>query len=535
MSTVHTPTADTMRGPRERRRAGSLLGLAIGDALGAAVEFRQRGSFELVTGFRGGGSHGLAPGQWTDDTSMALALADSLALVGWDVEDQGRRYLAWWREGKYSVNGTCFDIGTITRAALARIERGAAARDNGDDADGASGNGSIMRLAPVPIYFLDLFPGRVGLLASYARQSSAPTHRSPKCLSACRYLAVVLAALMAGCKREDVLSPDWPVLRELDELEPLHPAILEVARGSYRRKPPSSIKGSGYVVESLEAALWAFHDASTFRDAVLAAVNLGQDADTTGAICGQLAGAYFGSDGIPEEWVAGVAQREWLEDAVGRLSRSPALRTETAAHAEPSYDIGRSIVQRTPAARALADATADAPTQRCYWVIPGRFLAGAYPGKQDRALHVAGLTSLWSAGVRTFVSLMEEHERNQAGEAFAEYDPAIRELAARDGEAARFERFPIVDVRIPSRAFMVATLDCIDAELAADRGVYVHCLGGIGRTGTVVGCWLRRHGLASRDEVASVIARLRQKDLQRASRQSPETSAQFQFVRDWTE
>jgi ADP-ribosyl-[dinitrogen reductase] hydrolase len=315
--------------PRDQRRRGSLLGLALGDALGAPVEFRPRGSFHLVTGFRDGGPHGLAAGQWTDDTSMALALADSIALAGWDVEDQARRYLAWWYEGKYSVNGGCFDIGHITRSALARIARGAPAHDNGDESDHASGNGSIMRLAPVPLHFLDLFPDDLRLLASYAEQSSALTHRSPKCLSACRYLAVVVAALMAGCKREDVLSAEWPVLGELNAIKPLDATILEVARGSYRRKPPAEIRGSGYVVDSLEAALWAFHDAPTFRDAVLAAVNLGDDADTTGAICGQLAGAYFGADGIPTEWLGGLAKREWLEDAVQRLCRRSAVAAQS--------------------------------------------------------------------------------------------------------------------------------------------------------------------------------------------------------------
>jgi ADP-ribosyl-[dinitrogen reductase] hydrolase len=251
------------------------------------------------------------------------------------------RYLAWWREGKYSVNGTCFDIGNITRLALARIAYGALAHDNGDDSDHASGNGSIMRLAPVPMHFLDLFPGDLRLLASYAEQSSAVTHGSPKCLSACRYLAVVLAALMAGHKREEVLSPEWPVLADLNAIGPLHPMILDVARGSYRRKLLSEIRGSAYVVDSLEAALWAFHDAPTFRDAVFAAVNLGDDADTTGAICGQLAGAYFGADGIPAEWLAGLAKREWIEDAIQRLGRPSALPLPTREHSEPSYDIDR--------------------------------------------------------------------------------------------------------------------------------------------------------------------------------------------------
>jgi ADP-ribosyl-[dinitrogen reductase] hydrolase len=182
----------------------------------------------------------------------------------------------------------------------------------------------------VAIHYLDLFPGAVAQLGDHAASSSCTTHRSPKCLSACRYLAVVLAALMSGHDREEVLSADWPILTELQENAPLDPAILEVARGSYRQKQPPQIRGSGYVVHSLEAALWAFHKAPTFREAVLAAVNLGDDADTTGAICGQLAGAYFGVDGIPREWLDGLAKRDWIEDAVQRLGRPDAPREPSA-------------------------------------------------------------------------------------------------------------------------------------------------------------------------------------------------------------
>jgi ADP-ribosyl-[dinitrogen reductase] hydrolase len=304
----------------EQRRAGALLGLAIGDALGAAVEFKAPGSFEPVTGFRAGGPHGLAPGEWTDDTSMALALADSLASVGWDLDDQARRYVAWWRTGEYSVTGKCFDIGIATREALADFAGGTAADSSGSDADRASGNGSIMRLAPVPMRYLDLLHSDPQRLAELAEQSSYPTHRSAKCLSACRYMAVLLAALMDGQPREQVLAADWPLLRALHAHKPLEPAILDVAQGSYRRKHPPAIKGSGYVVQSLEAALWAFHAATSFEDAVLAAVNLGDDADTTGALCGQLAGAYFGRDGIPPAWLSALAQRSLLDTAIARLT-----------------------------------------------------------------------------------------------------------------------------------------------------------------------------------------------------------------------
>src|SRR5262245_20086045 len=303
---------------RDRQR-GMLLGLAIGDALGAAVEFAVPETFEPVTGYRGGGPHGLEPGEWTDDTSMALALADSIADVGWELNDQAERYLTWWRTGAYSVNGRVFDIGTTTVAALQRFQRSGDARTSGDPSEFASGNGSIMRLAPVPLAYARLFPVRLGMLVERATKSSRPTHASPQCLSACAYFAVVLAGLVHGLPREEVLHPDWQPLQRLREFFPLHVEIEEVARGSFRVREPPEIRGSGYVVKSLEAALWAFQGAADFRHAVLRAVNLGDDADTTGAICGQLAGAYWGESGIPAEWRDGLAGRALIEHALEGL------------------------------------------------------------------------------------------------------------------------------------------------------------------------------------------------------------------------
>jgi len=299
------------------RLRGVLIGLAIGDALGAAVEFKRPGTFTPVVGYRDGGPHGLAPGEWTDDTSMALALADSLATAVFDIDDQAKRYLEWYRTGKYSVTGSCFDIGIQTSRSLSRYEAYGDANSSGDAAEQASGNGSIMRLAPIPIRYASLYPDRVAELANYADESSIPTHRSPICRSACRYLATVIAALASGEKRETVLSTDWPALAEMG---PLHPSVESVVLGSYLVKLPSQIRGSGYVVDSLEAALWAFHDSPNFRTAVLRAVNLGDDADTTGAVCGQLAGAYWGESGIPTEWREGLVRMDMIEMALAGLT-----------------------------------------------------------------------------------------------------------------------------------------------------------------------------------------------------------------------
>lgn len=303
---------------RDRQR-GCLLGLAIGDALGAAVEFQTPGSFEPVTDFRPGGPHNLGAGEWTDDTSMALALADSIADVGWDLDDQAQRYVDWWRGGRYSSNGRVFDIGITTSAALLRFIETGDARRCGPTDEHSSGNGSIMRLAPVPIAYHRCFPEQLDLLVNRAIESSLPTHASPQCLSSCRYFALIVAGLINGLERDEVLSADWEPLRQIRVAEELHTEVLEVALGSFRRRRPPEIVGSGYVVKSLEAALWAFHRADNFGEAVLAAVNLGDDADTTGAVCGQLAGAYWGDRGIPEKWKQGLAELELIEQILTAL------------------------------------------------------------------------------------------------------------------------------------------------------------------------------------------------------------------------
>jgi ADP-ribosyl-[dinitrogen reductase] hydrolase len=293
------------------RKRGALIGLAVGDALGAAVEFRQPGTFPPVTCYRSGGPHSLAAGQWTDDTSMALALANSLGR-GWNLNDQASQYVQWFENGKYSVNGFCFDIGCTTRTALNKFMECGDATQSGltDPAD--SGNGGIMRIAPVAIRYCDYmnsWDAVVPRLYHLGSESSSVTHASDMCKSAAAYLTVVLAALIRGQSREEALAyHPW-----CDTLEPFTKLI---AQGAYKNREP---KGSGFVIESLMAALWAFHDASSFEEAVLKAVNLGDDADTTGAICGQLAGAYWGESGIPQSLRDGLDKKEMLEEALTSL------------------------------------------------------------------------------------------------------------------------------------------------------------------------------------------------------------------------
>ena len=297
------------------RYAGALLGLATGDALGTTVEFMAPGTFPPVTDITGGGPFRLEPGQWTDDTSMALCLAESLlACNGFDARDQLRRYVRWKEEGHWSSTGTCFDIGNVVRRALATFKR-TDMPFSGPTEENTAGNGSLMRLAPVPLFFASDAERAIRMAAD----SSRTTHGTPTAVDACRCFAALLVGALHGATKEDLIAPNFSPVPGLWEREPLHPAIAGIAAGSFRSKRPPSIKGSGYVVDSLEAALWAFASTPDFRTGALAAVNLGDDADTTGAIFGQLAGAHYGVEGIPAEWRKTVAMADGIVGMAERL------------------------------------------------------------------------------------------------------------------------------------------------------------------------------------------------------------------------
>lgn len=280
------------------RYLGALLGLAVGDALGTTLEFKAPGTFEPIADMVGGGPFGLEPGQWTDDTSMAMCLAESLLECGgFDATDQMRRYLRWWRHGHWSSTGTCFDIGNTVRASLAAFER-TGEPFSGPTAETSAGNGSLMRLAPVPLYFAR----DPELAIRMAGESSRTTHGVRAAVDACRYFAGLLLGALAGVPKHVLLGRMYSPVPQFWWREHMDPAVAVVASGSFHMKAPPAIRGTGYVVNSLEAALWAFATTDDFESGALAAVNLGDDADTTGAVYGQVAGAYYGVEDIPARW-----------------------------------------------------------------------------------------------------------------------------------------------------------------------------------------------------------------------------------------
>ncbi len=301
---------------RRERYRGALVGLAAGDALGTTLEFARPGTFEPVSTISGGGLFDLKPGQWTDDTSMAMCLAESLIECGgFDARDQMRRYLRWFREGYWSSTGKCFDIGRTTLAALARFEETGEAFCGSNDPLSA-GNGCLMRLAPVALYYA----GDYAEAQKFAGESSRTTHGARTCIDACRFYATLIAGALNGARKEELLARDWwrwgGVCAE----------VAAVIAGSYKGKTPPEVKGIGHVVECFEAALWAFFRSEDYRTGALMAVNLGDDSDTTGAVFGQLAGAYYGEGGIPLEW------REilWRGEEIGALGERLMEKKDTA-------------------------------------------------------------------------------------------------------------------------------------------------------------------------------------------------------------
>jgi ADP-ribosyl-[dinitrogen reductase] hydrolase len=297
------------------RYRGALLGLACGDAVGTALEFSKPGTFVPITDMIGGGPFNLQPGQWTDDTSMALCLAESLVECGaFDLKDQIERYYKWYDEGYLSSTGTCFDIGGTTQRALLAFKQ------SGDPLCGlhderSAGNGSIMRLAPVPLFFAADAKKAIEM----SGESSKTTHALDLCVDACRYFGGLLAGAVGGATKAQLLSPMYAPIEGYWDENPLCGPIAAIARGSFALRSPDEIRGTGYVVQSLEAALWAFDMTDTFESGCLSAANLGDDADTTAAVYGQLAGAFYGEHAIPDRWRSKLCMKQIIEGYAERL------------------------------------------------------------------------------------------------------------------------------------------------------------------------------------------------------------------------
>lgn len=288
------------------RCKGSFIGLAIGDALGTTNEFAKGNDIIIIDNIVGGGPFNLEAGQWTDDTSMALCLAQSLIEKGFDQRDQLRKYYKWFSDGDFSSTGQCFDIGNITESALHKFLHTEDALSGRTD-EFSSGNGSLMRLSPAVIKYVK-DPHRA---ITSAVMQSVTTHGSPVCLEACSLMAEFL--LECYYREDNKNKKDIFGGRRLRGY--VTKDITSIVNFEYFNKTFDQVfTPNGYVASSLEFALWCFHNTDSFRDCVLLAANSGGDADTNAAIAGQIAGAFYGYSEIPQEWCDILYMHDCMEN-----------------------------------------------------------------------------------------------------------------------------------------------------------------------------------------------------------------------------
>jgi ADP-ribosylglycohydrolase len=296
----------------EDRITGSLYGSLVGDALGVPVEFAPRATRrrDPVMDMRGYGTHGQPPGTWSDDGALLLCSVESLALKGFDPRDMGERFVQWYCRGLWSAHGTVFDIGIATRGALARIESGVPAEEAGGSGESSNGNGSLMRILPVILASL------AEPLSSFAHRiarASAITHRHRRSQLACTLYGLLVRELLAGQQPETAWRTSRHTFAPLCEGHAEHPAFQPLLHGDLAQLPEDSIESSGYVMHTLTAAVWCLLTTGTFSGCVLKAVNLGEDTDTTACVAGALAGAAYGINAIPSEWLAALPRQEDLK------------------------------------------------------------------------------------------------------------------------------------------------------------------------------------------------------------------------------
>jgi ADP-ribosylglycohydrolase len=301
---------DAARTLRDRFQ-GALLGLAVGDALAAHTQFRKPGSFAPVGDLLGGGPFDLPRGAWTDDTAMALLLAESLLdREGFDAQDQVSRYVRWQREGYGSATGQCVGISANVARALATAQYRRQPFAGSHDPEQLDKD-PLARVAPVVMYFFS----DAGTAVNRAAEAARITAQAPMVLDCVRLFAAMLRLALTGRDKEAVLRPP----RELWTSVSTRAEVLALYEGSYLRRMPPEITGGGHVVQALEAALWAFHHGETFREGALLAANLGRDSDVVTAAYGQLAGAYHGVSAIPGIWRNSLMRHEVVIDTADRL------------------------------------------------------------------------------------------------------------------------------------------------------------------------------------------------------------------------
>lgn len=300
----------------------ALFGVAVGDALGVPVEFSSRAQLQAnpVTTMMGYGTFNQPPGTWSDDSSMTFCLAEALTKP-FDLNEIAQNFVAWATKNYWTAHNELFDIGIATLKAIGHLQRGVPPQMAGGAGDLSNGNGSLMRILPLVFYIKDKpLEERFDII----QQVSSITHRHIRSVVACFYYLEFARHLLEGLDKYQAyqqLQQDLP-----DQLSQFEVSPDEIKRLSRLLKddisilPENEIQSSGYVLHTLEASIWSFLTTNNYRDAVLVAINLGEDTDTTGAVVGGLAALAYGFDNVPAEWVEVIARKEDIEELAERMS-----------------------------------------------------------------------------------------------------------------------------------------------------------------------------------------------------------------------
>ena len=311
---------------------GGILGLAVADAVGVPVEFQSRESLRRnpVADMKGYGTYNQPPGTWSDDTSLTLCLLDSLAtgfrygrgrcseIMREDyISDRTmENFLSWLDEGKYTAHGKVFDVGIATRKALQRFKNGIPL-ECGGTSEMDNGNGSLMRILPLAFYFHKVPPQSHREFWDIIHEASALTHAHKRSQIACGLYLSVAESLFDKTNLKEVIHSGLEKAKKYYENEAEYVDDLKHYKRlfdpEFSKLPEEEIKSSGYVVDTLEAALWCLMNTDNYRDCILRAVNLGEDTDTVAAVAGGLAGMFYGVDAIPKEWLSQLARRDFIE------------------------------------------------------------------------------------------------------------------------------------------------------------------------------------------------------------------------------
>jgi ADP-ribosylglycohydrolase len=481
------------------RLSGAIWGHIVGDAVGVPFEFRDATAIGEVE-FGATGTHRQPPGTWSDDGALMLALLDSLVNVGFDPEDQGQRALAWRRDGAYAPGGLVFDIGGTTSAALGAIEAGTPALDAGPSGERSQSNGSLMRILPIALWGSD-HEGR-SELARLAATASRVTHNHPTCRAACAVYTLIVDDILRDANRHEILPSALAAARATFKADAEMLAAIEALDHWPDAHQPA---GRGGALDAFWSAWTAFSAADSYRDAIVRAIRFGNDTDTTAAIAGGLAGAFWGLDAIPADWLAGMREPQLVAPLIDALLVRHRWKTSTSHPLRVDWVDLAQVPGLHDAAGALG-----------MTFLVGKQGTG-WHGDWWRDLDADARRLRDVHGADVYVQLIEDHEL------VTTRTERLAEVIAANG--IELVRRPVKDMSVPiDRPAYRAFLDDLRGRVGAGQRIVIACRGGLGRTGTAVACLLVDAGMSSEDAIA--LTRV-------TRRETIERGVQVSFVVGW--